>query len=88
MSKISATDKIKQLNPGNKSGVMPQALDMIKNLKQIQGNPKMFESVGKDLLSGLISHLLQTFKVDPQKILSELEKKAIEEQKKLLERLK
>ena len=88
MSKKSCTDTLKKLNPGNISGAIPQALDLIKNLKQITGNPKMFLAVGPQQLLGMFQHLAELFKIDPKKILTDAEKAAQDAQAKLMEKLK
>lgn len=61
MSKNSATDTIKKLNPKNISGAVPQALDLVKNLKNIKGNPLMALAVGPDQLIGMFKSILQNF---------------------------
>lgn len=63
MSKKSATDTIKQLNPQNKSGAIPQALDLIKQLKTVgpNQNPKMPDAVGQQNLMGMLQFISQLF---------------------------
>ena len=66
MAKRSATETIKSLNPKNVSGTIPQGLDMIKQLQQVKGNPKMIEAVGMQNLQGMFQFLQQLF-VDKKK---------------------
>ena len=63
MSKKSATDTIKSLNSSNKSGAIPQALDLIKQLKTVKptDNPVMPQSVGAGNLSQMLSFISQLF---------------------------
>ena len=58
---ISATKFIKDLNPKNKSGAIPQALDLLTNLKNSQGNSKMIDSVGPAVLMQAVSFLAKLF---------------------------
>lgn len=88
MSKKSAVDTLIKLNPKNVSAVIPQATALIKNLKQIQGNPKMFDAVGPKQLLGMLKHIMDTFKIDPKKILSDAEKELLKQQNSMLEKLK
>lgn len=63
LSKKSATDQIKKLNPKNVSGTIPQALDLIKQLKNVGPgqNPKMPDAVGQQNLMGMLSFISQLF---------------------------
>lgn len=61
MSKKSAVDTIKKLNPKNVSGVIPQALDMMQNLKKIKDNPFMIDAVGPQQLMGAMKHIQKLF---------------------------
>jgi len=63
----SATQFIKGLNPKNLSGAIPQALDMILELKKVKGglNPKMIQSVGPQNLFGALQFIQKIF--DPKK---------------------
>lgn len=63
MSKKSATDTIKSLNPKNVSGTIPQALDLVKQLKNVKptDNPKMPQAVGAGNLSSMLSFISQLF---------------------------
>lgn len=64
MSRKSATDTIKRLNPKNISGTIPQALDLIQNLEKIKfgQNPKIFNAVGASQLMGMLKFIQSVFK--------------------------
>lgn len=61
MSLKSATDRIKQLNPKNISGTIPQALDLIQNLQKSKGNPAMIDAVGIGPLLSMLQFVSQKF---------------------------
>jgi hypothetical protein len=63
MSKKSATDTIKQLNPKNLSAVVPQSLDLLQTLKKVSptDNPKMPQAVGQGNLMEMLSFIQQLF---------------------------
>lgn len=61
MSKKSVVDTIKKLSPKNVSGSIPQALDMLQNLKKVKGNPLMIDSVGPQFLMGAMKHIQKLF---------------------------
>lgn len=86
MSRKSATETIKKLNPQNISGTVPQALDLIKSLKEVKGNPKMIEAVGIKNLQGMLKHLMELFK-KPKNKQTDDDKKKEEETLKTLEEL-
>lgn len=52
----SATNTIRNLNGQNKSGAIGKpALDMLKKLESINGNPTMVQSVGAGALGSMLS---------------------------------
>lgn len=59
--KKSATDTIKKLSPKNVSGTIPQALDLIQELKKVKGNPKMVDAVGQQNLMKMLQFLSNIF---------------------------
>lgn len=61
MSMKSATDRIKQLNPKNISGTIPQALDLIQNLQKSKGNPPMIQAVGVGPLMAMLQFVANKF---------------------------
>lgn len=63
MSKKSASEFVKKHFPNNASGSVPQALDMIKQLKSIDGmiNPKMPSAVGAGNLVAMLKHIQKLF---------------------------
>lgn len=63
MSKTVASETIKQFNPKNISGILPQALDLQKTLKESKGNPKMVDSVGLENLMAAFKSLMALFAV-------------------------
>lgn len=67
----SATKFIKALNPPNKSGSIPQSLDLLNNLKKIKAtmNPKMPEAVGPKELVGALKHIFNLFMNQKKKAL-------------------
>lgn len=101
--KQSATDFIKKHNPQNKSGTVPQALELIQNLREIPKlnlNPKMIDAVGPKPLMQLLQFIQQNFfkeiidklkeKKKKGEVLSEQQeqdKKDIENDQKLIEEL-
>lgn len=66
MSRKSATDYIKKLSSNNVSGSIPQALDLIQQLKKAKGNPRMQNAVGASNLAGMMQHVAQQFAPQPQ----------------------
>ena len=64
MTKKSATEYIKKVNPKNVSGTIPQALDLIENLKKVKKdmNPRMVSAVGGSQLMGMLKHINSLFK--------------------------
>lgn len=74
MPNKSATDVIKKLNPKNISGTIPQALDLIKSLRDSVGNPKMVDAVGLINLIGMLKHVQNTFSSQPKKEISILQR--------------
>lgn len=67
MPNKSTTDLIKKLNPKNISGTIPQALDLIRSLRDSKGNPKMVDAVGLMNLIGMLKHVQNTFSQAPKK---------------------
>lgn len=65
MSKKSATDTIKKLNPKNISGTIPQALDLIRSLRDSKGNPTMAQAVGLMNLIGMLKFVSKKFNKAP-----------------------
>lgn len=65
MSKKSATDTIKKLNPKNISGTIPQALDLIRSLRDSKGNPTMAQAVGLANLIGMLKFVSSKFNKAP-----------------------
>lgn len=63
MNLKSATKALKEVNPKNISGTIPQALEMVKELqeKAKKGNPKMVESVGIQNLVGALKFIKDKF---------------------------
>src|SRR5688572_13082681 len=62
MAKRSATDTLKSLNSGNKSGAIKQALDLIKNLqnsKAGQVNPEAISAMGGGQVAGMLKGLMK-----------------------------
>jgi hypothetical protein len=74
----SAMDFIKQVNPKNVSGVIPQALEIQTEMKKVTDvmNPKMFEMVGLQNLIGALRHIQNQFHLTG--IINELISKALQ----------
>lgn len=72
----SAMDFIKEVNPKNVSGVIPQALEIQSEMKKVTQmmNPKMFELVGLQNLVGMLRQVQNQFHLTA--IINELIKKA------------
>lgn len=64
MSKKDASKYIKKLSPKNVSGSIPQALDMVEQLKKVKKdmNPRMVQAVGGQNLMGMLKHIQGMFK--------------------------
>lgn len=66
MSKISATDFIKQYNPSNISGTVKPSLDMFQSLKGTDGLVSTFQAVGGGNLMSLLTMMQDKKKKEKQ----------------------
>lgn len=87
MTLKSASETIKKLNPKNISGTIPQALDMVKQLQQVKGNPKMIESIGGENLMAAFKHILELF-TNKKKKQSEKTPEELAEEQALVDQIK
>lgn len=62
MSRKSVVDTVKKLNPKNVSGKIPEALNIMQNLKKVTGNPRMVQAVGAKELMSTLKHIQNLFK--------------------------
>ena len=81
MSRKSATQTIKKLNPKNISGSVPKALDMLTELKKIKDNPTIIKALGAANIMSTLKHIQALFKTAKKKNESQTQGEAEEEQR-------
>jgi DNA repair exonuclease SbcCD ATPase subunit len=87
MSRKSATDFTKSKTPDNVSGSIKKALDLVKSLRESQGNPTMEQAVGAGNLGSMMAEVAQAFS-NPNNQKNEDKKKRRDEILAELERLR